>query len=150
MTMIQHINTTMHCKPKAHPKQKNNPYKNNSYYKGLAIEKIAAQYLQSQGFTLLQQNFHCPYGEIDLIAKNSTDLVFVEVRYRKNQEYGHPAETITFFKQQKVILAAQYYLAKNDWASTLPCRIDVIALTGKLNSKINGVNIEWIQNAICI
>lgn len=118
----------------------------HSYYKGLAIEQLAAQYLQQQGMLILERNFHCKYGELDLIGKTQTELVFIEVRYRNNSYYGSAAETITYTKQKKIIIAANYYLSKNNWATCLPCRIDVIAMSGDPNS----LKIEWIQNAICI
>lgn len=116
----------------------------NSYNKGLALEKIAALYLQEKGLSILQHNFHCKFGEIDLICKNENELIFVEVRYRKNNDYGHPEETINFAKKKKILLAAQHYLTQNIWAIDLPCRIDVIAMVGC----VANLNIKWIQNAI--
>ena len=121
---------------------RNKPY--NSYNIGLAIEKIAAQYLQTKGYTIIERNFHCQYGEIDLICREQNDLVFMEVRYRKYVKYGTPAETIDYIKQRKIILAAQQYLAQNSWTKNLPCRIDVIAISGN----IFNINVELITNAI--
>ena len=126
--------------------------KNNSYHKGLALENIAANYLQTNGLLILQHNFHCPFGEIDLVCKNQSnglpnhqdELIFVEVRYRKNINYGTPEETITRTKQKKILLAIEHYLAQNKWTINLPYRIDVIAMSGLLGD----LNIEWIQNAI--
>lgn len=126
--------------------KKNNKSQHNTYYTGLAIEKIAAQYLQTNGCIILEYNFHCKYGEVDLICKDQNDLVFVEVRYRKNIQYGSPAETINYIKQRKIILTAEHYLFKNSWSINLPCRIDVIAISGN----ISNVDVEWIQNAIYI
>jgi putative endonuclease len=129
-----------------HYTKKNNKSPCNAYHIGLVIEKIAAQYLQANGCIILEHNFHCQYGEIDLICKDQNDLVFVEVRYRKNIQYGSPAATINYIKQKKIILTAQHYLSKNNWSINLPCRIDVIAISGN----ISNTDVEWIQNAIYV
>ena len=71
-----------------------------AYKKGLLLEQAAAIYLQKQGLVIIQHNFHCQFGEIDLIGKHKDDLVFVEVRYRKNLDYGTPGETINFTKKK--------------------------------------------------
>jgi len=115
-----------------------------NYRKGLQLEAIAAKYLANHGLTILEHNFHCLFGEIDLICQQQTELVFVEVRYRKNIQYGEPQETITFAKQQKILNSVQYYLSQQPSTDELPCRIDVIAISGELTS----LNFEWIQNAI--
>ena len=100
-----------------------------AYNKGILLEKIAADYLQTKGLVVLQHNFNCCFGEIDLICQHQNELVFVEVRYRKNTEYGTPEETITFAKQKKLLLTAQHYLIQNTWTTNSPCRLDVIAIT---------------------
>ena len=122
----------------------NNKSKHDTYHKGLSIERIAAQYLQTKGITILDYNFHSIYGEIDIICRDQSNIIFVEVRYRKNIQYGLPVETINYTKQKKIILTAQYYLSQNDWTINIPCRIDVISISGN----ISNANIEWIQNAI--
>ena len=80
--------------------------KNNA---GLAAEKLAATFLVNHGLKFVTQNYHCKYGEIDLIMKEAKTLVFVEVRLRSNSQFGCAAASITPQKQQKLILTAQHY-----------------------------------------
>ena len=117
----------------------------NSYKKRLSCRKIAADYLRKKGLFIIEQNFYCRYGEIDLICKtNDNEVIFFEVRYKKNSSFCTPEETINYIKQKKIMITAEYFLAKNKWSINLPCRIDVIAISGILNHP----NIKWIKNAI--
>lgn len=106
---------------------------------GLAAEKIAATYLQQKGMTLIKKNFGCKYGEIDLIMRDATSLVFVEVRLRRNADFGGAAMSINQSKQQKLTRTAEYYLQLH---GNCACRFDVILMR---STDINTV--EWIQNA---
>jgi len=108
---------------------------------GMAAEKIAATFLTQQGLKLVTSNFHCRYGEIDLIMQEGTTLVFVEVRLRTNPTFGNAAASITPKKQQKLINTAQFYLQQH--ALNLPCRFDAVLL-----SKADMTRIEWLRNAI--
>lgn len=105
---------------------------------GAAAEAQALSYLQEQGLVLVQQNFRCKTGEIDLIMREGQNLVFVEVRARADNRYGGAAASVTPAKQRRLIRAAQFYLQR---LPTLPaCRFDVVAIdAGKLN---------WLKNAI--
>ena len=105
---------------------------------GLQAEQQDAQYLQKQGLQLFAQNYRSRFGEIDLIAKDWDVLVFVEVRLRRNQNFGGAAASIDSHKQAKLIATAQIYLAT--LAHLPPCRFDAILLnlTGE---------IEWLKNA---
>ncbi len=107
---------------------------------GLAAEKLAATYLMQQGLTLVCSNFHCAYGEIDLIMQEGKTLVFVEVRLRSNPRFGSAAASITPHKQQKLIRTAQYYLQQH--AGHLACRFDAVLLNG-----YNSAEPEWLRNA---
>jgi len=107
---------------------------------GLAAEKLAATFLMQQGLKLLCSNFHCAYGEIDLIMQEGNTLVFVEVRLRTNAKFGSAAASITPQKQQKLIRTAQYYLQQH--ASRLACRFDAVLLNG-----YNSEQPEWLRNA---
>lgn len=106
-------------------------------------EKLAAQFLIRQGLRLLQQNYRCFHGEIDLIMQDKDDIVFVEVRSRSRLDYGHAPETITFAKKQKLIKTAMHYLQKYSYGETVNSRFDVIGI--HLNGQHN--QIEWIPNA---
>ncbi|MEZ5505403.1 MAG: YraN family protein [Gammaproteobacteria bacterium] len=111
---------------------------------GNQAEALALHYLQRQGFELIECNFQCKTGEIDLIMKNGETLVFVEVRYRKETQLGSPLETITRAKQRKLYRAAQFYLQQRCGNRWPPCRFDVIGISGELD---NFPKIEWVSNA---
>lgn len=96
---------------------------------GTAAEQQACVYLQQQGLILIKRNYQTRCGEIDLIMHDQTELVFVEVRYRRQARYGHALETVTTKKQHKIILAAQSYLQTYPAHASLPCRFDVVAIT---------------------
>ncbi len=106
---------------------------------GEKAEQKALQYLQDQGLAVVGQNFRCKQGEIDLIMRDNNFLVFVEVRYRKNSQYGNALETVTPKKQSRIIAATQHYLVKNN-LSRQSVRFDVVAMTG--NNQLN-----WVKNA---
>ena len=119
--------------------------KNNA---GLEAEKLAATFLANHGLKLVMQNYHCRFGEIDLIMQDSSTLVFVEVKLRSSSQFGGAAASITPQKQQKLILTAQHYLqqhVKNQ--SQIACRFDAI-LMHRANLKPTDLqHIEWIRNA---
>lgn len=121
--------------------------------KGRQAENIALEYLQKQGLKIIKSNFSCKCGEIDLIMYDNEFLVFIEVRYRKQTQFGHPLETINNSKQQKIIKAIQFFLMKNPTYNQFPCRIDAIALYSEArNNKAvsireQGLQVEWVKNA---
>ena len=110
---------------------------------GNRLEDLAVEYLQQAGVIILHRNFRSNFGEIDLIAQDGTTLVFIEVRYRKNANFGTAAETVTNDKQQKIIHTAQFFLQTRNWANALACRFDVLAMS---NSE-HAPNIDWIKDA---
>ncbi len=110
--------------------------KNNA---GLDAEHAAATFLQSKGLKLIAQNYHCRFGEIDLVMQDGKTLVFVEVRMRSNAAFGGAASSITPQKQQKLTLTAQHYLQKH---GNQLCRFDVVLMSGNQTGQI-----EWITNA---
>lgn len=116
--------------------------KNKPTETGLRYEQIAQRHLEANGLKTIQCNFRCKVGELDLIMKDGECLVFVEVRFRKNQSFGDPASTITPHKQHKLIKAAQYFLMVKK--VSLPCRFDVVAIS-KTNQQ--QLHIDWIPNA---
>lgn len=105
---------------------------------GARAEQLAAQFLQRQGLTLVQTNYHCRFGEIDLILRDKETLVFAEVRQRRNSDFGGSAASIDARKQQKLILTAQHYLSSQPRLP--PCRFDAVLLDA-------AENIEWVKNA---
>ncbi len=117
--------------------------KMNENNAGLEAEKVAATFLANQGLKLLVQNYHCRFGEIDLVMTDAKTLVFVEVKLRSSKQFGGAATSITPQKQQKLILTAQHYLQQHvKTQSQIACRFDAI-----LMSKADINNIEWIRNA---
>lgn len=104
---------------------------------GPQAEQAAALYLIQRGLQLVGKNYRCRFGEIDLIMRSGTTLVFVEVRSRRSRAFGGAAASIDVHKQQKLIAAAQHYLAQ--LGKMPPCRFDALLF--------NGGDIEWIQNA---
>jgi putative endonuclease len=111
--------------------------------KGVFAEQLACEYLQKQGLELIEKNFRVKCGEIDLIMRDHTYLVFIEVRYRKNTFFGGALESITWHKQQRLIRAATIYSFNSHFAKTLPSRFDVVTLTGHIQKP----EIVWITDA---
>lgn len=111
--------------------------------KGQLYERKAAAWLRQQGLKVTHCNVYSRYGEIDLIARHGEVMVFVEVRYRQQEKHGSPLATVTVSKQQKIRLTARHFLQKNGLTNKMPCRFDVIGITG------HGRELEyrWIKNA---
>jgi putative endonuclease len=105
---------------------------------GEAAESLAARFLAERGLTIVGRNYRCRGGEIDIIARDSGTLVFVEVRMRRNRAFGGPAESITAHKRHRLRLAAQHYLAR--LPSEPPCRFDAILLDALAANRI-----EWLR-----
>lgn len=97
--------------------------------RGAAIEHIAAQWLRQEGLALVAQNHYVKGGELDLVMRDGDILVFVEVKHRTTTHFGHPLETITYQKQQRLVRAARLYIARNGISS--PCRFDILGIIGK-------------------
>ncbi len=106
---------------------------------GLAAEKCAETFLVNHGLKLITRNYHCRFGEIDLIMQDAKILVFVEVRLRTNARFGSAGNSITPQKMQKLILTAQHYLQLH---GEQPCRFDAI-----LMRSVDEKSIEWVRNA---
>ena len=94
---------------------------------GRTGERLAAEELSRQGYHILEKNFRCSYGEIDLVAEDEQDLIFVEVKTRRGSAFGLPEEAVTLRKQQKIIQVASYYLDLHA-CSQRSWRIDVVAV----------------------
>lgn len=106
---------------------------------GEDYEQMAAQYLQSRGARIVECNFYSRRGEIDLIMQDGGYLVFVEVKYRKSERNGNPAEAVTWQKQRRICQTAQYYLYSRHIPLDTPVRYDVVAICGE--------QITWHRNA---
>jgi putative endonuclease len=98
---------------------------------GSEFEKAAAAYLESKGYVILERNYGDSKGEIDIIAKDGRQLVFIEVKYRRNLEKGDPAEAVHVLKQKKIRDAARRYLYRHHLGEDISCRFDVVAIMGQ-------------------
>ncbi|MFS0755642.1 YraN family protein [Noviherbaspirillum sp. 1P10PC] len=105
---------------------------------GDAGEEAALAHLQGHGLVLVERNFHCRGGELDLIMRDGATLVFVEVRRRAGRAFGGAAASIGSAKQARLWNAAQTYLQR--YRMPPPCRFDVVA--------IEGAALDWLKNAI--
>lgn len=107
---------------------------------GAQAEQWAVQYLQQHGLKLVAQNYRSRFGEIDLIMQDGTSLVFIEVRLRRNANFGGAAASIDANKQQRIIRTAHQYLA--GLSHIPPCRFDAV-----LMNEVDGENAQWLKNA---
>jgi putative endonuclease len=110
---------------------------------GKQAEYHACVFLQKQGLSLLDQNYNCRHGEIDLIMLDQDDIVFVEVRSRSRRDYGGAAESINKKKQLKLIKTATHFLQKRKCLYKVSSRFDVIAIQWTADDW----QLEWIKNA---
>lgn len=95
---------------------------------GAQYERLAGKYLTDKGYNILEYNFRCRSGEIDLIAKRDGVLVFCEVKYRKDAVKGHPLEAVTVCKQRRICRCALCYLLQKGCGTDVPCRFDVVGI----------------------
>ena len=106
--------------------------------KGKQGEDIAAAYLRESGYEILEQNYYFNHGEIDIVAKEGTVLVFVEVKSRSSRMFGEPEESVTPKKQDLLRRTAEGYVAERN-ISDVECRFDVVSIlhvNGKSECKI--------------
>ena len=108
---------------------------------GQQAEDYALAYLQTQGLVLVERNYRCRGGEIDLVMRDGPQLVFVEVRYRSDQRYGGALASVGAQKQSRLIRAASHYLLSK--RIDRPTRFDVAALSGAQGK----LAIQWIKDA---
>ena len=108
---------------------------------GMQAEEQAREHLEQRGLRLLERNYRCKQGEIDLIMRDGEDLVFIEVRYRKSAAFGSAIESVTANKQNRLLATARHFLHANQVSA--PCRFDVVGITGHTPN----VQIEWIKDA---
>ncbi len=94
---------------------------------GIKGEDLAARFLMKKGYKVVDRNFKTPIGEIDIVAKDGEFLVFVEVKTRCSDAFGHPFEAVDARKREKLRKVALYYL-KNRWKKDAPSRFDVLSI----------------------
>lgn len=107
---------------------------------GTAYEQAVGGLLEQEGYLVLEYNYRCPLGEIDIIAKDGEYLVFCEVKYRQDKSKGSPLEAVNSKKQRIIYRCASHYLTVHG-KSAVPCRFDVIG--------IEGAKLTHIKDAFC-
>ena len=114
---------------------------------GEDAEAACCDYLKSHGLKLVDKNFSCRLGEIDIIMTDNSVLVFVEVRYRKNNSFGGGLESITAAKQQRLRNTAELYLQQNSQYKN--ARLDVVSMSTDVqnSSGRQQYSFDWIKNA---
>jgi putative endonuclease len=113
--------------------------------KGLHYESLAKKYLLQNGLALLKQNYHCRFGEIDLIMLQQEVICFIEVKFRNSMRFGGAASAIPIKKQKKIVKTALFYIAENDRFKQHPVRFDALLIQQQANRQTKDIN--WIQNA---
>jgi putative endonuclease len=111
--------------------------------RGTQAEQLAEEFLKGRGMRIVERNYRCRMGEVDLIAMDGDTLVFVEVRLRQVREgndFGGAAASITPAKQRRIIVAARHYLAGR--RTLPPCRFDAVLL-----NRLAAADIEWLPGA---
>ena len=108
---------------------------------GKEKEELAAKFLARQGVKILEKNFSCRMGEIDLIGLDGDCIVFVEVKYRTNTDYGYPQEAVSKNKRRKIVLVSGYYRMRNGLGDGTNFRFDIVSILGD--------KIRWDKNAFC-
>jgi len=115
----------------------------NTLARGKQAEDVACRYLMENGLKLIEKNYKCRGGEIDLVMQHDNSIVFVEVRYRHNNRFGSGAESVIKRKQKRLILTALHYLQSHKESAGSASRFDVISIQAGFDK----TDIEWIQNA---
>jgi len=110
---------------------------------GAQLELFARAQLENQGCKIIESNYLCKLGEIDIIAQDKDSLIFVEVRYRKKNAYGGAGASVDRKKQQKIIRTASLYLQKKNITNKVSCRFDVFAIQGDSGR----LTYDWIKDA---
>jgi putative endonuclease len=121
-----------------------------SHNKGQHAENACCEYLRQQGLKLIARNYRGHRGEIDIILQDGNTLVFVEVRFRKNNFYGGGLESVTPQKQHRILKTAEEYMQNETKLKN--GRIDVVAMSQKPQNKHSentedDYTFEWIKNA---
>lgn len=117
----------------------------NTHTTGSQAEQAAANYLQDQGLRRVEENFRCKMGELDLIMRDDSCMVFVEVRFRKSDRYGSAASTVTMAKQNKLRKTALFYLKARKLQHTA-VRFDVVGMKPSEQGS-SDYQFRWIKNA---
>lgn len=109
--------------------------KSKNKEKGNYGESLALRYIEQKGYTVLETNYRCARGEIDIICMDGDTLVFVEVKFRKSLAYGYPREAVNYPKQSRIKKVAEYYIYQKKIMDR-DCRFDVIEIIAMCKPEI--------------
>jgi putative endonuclease len=107
-------------------------------------EELAARHLLAKGYQILDRNWRCAQGELDLVARDGECLAFVEVRTRRGRSLGSPEESVSAAKQARLVTLAEAYLQAHEWSGS--CRIDVVAI--ELDAQGRLCRLDHYENAV--
>lgn len=115
--------------------------KKQNIIKGRFGEEASVEYLKRKRYKILDINFRCKIGEVDIVARDKSTIVFIEVKSRQSNQYGYPSEAVNYHKQRKISKVALYYLqSKKLFDYDYNIRFDVIEILDYLeNVKINHI-----------
>lgn len=111
---------------------------------GKQAEQYASQFLLQQGLQIIEQNWYCRQGEIDIIAQLGDTLIFIEVRYRARADHGNGAESVHHYKRKRIISCARYYIHTHPGAEKCMIRFDVFSMS---RDSAGAFSSHWIQDA---
>jgi putative endonuclease len=114
----------------------------NNCEKGRIGEKIAVRYLENRDFDIIALNYRTSFGEIDIIAKDKEYIVFIEVKFRNNLEYGYPREAVGKTKQKNIIKTAYSFISENN-IQNMNFRFDVIEVCRDTVNYIENAFWDW-------
>ena len=115
----------------------------NTRSAGDRYEDVALAHLEHAGLALIERNYRCRYGEIDLVMRDRDTVVFVEVRYRRASGFGDGIDSVNAGKRAKLVRAAEVFLASHPRLAGDACRFDVLAIAGDTQTP----SLDWRRNA---
>ena len=107
-------------------------------------EEVALSFLRKKGYKILDRNFRCGFGELDIVAEKNNQIIFIEVRSCRSLNFGSPQESLNYFKKKRLTRLALFYLTSHNLKNVF-CRFDVVAVVFEEGSKISSINL--IKNA---
>ncbi len=112
-------------------------YRQNNRRIGDEKEVFVCEWLEKQGYRIVERNFRCRSGEIDIVAREGGYLVFIEVKYRRGAACGDPSEAVDHRKQQTISRVALFYLLRHGYAENTPVRFDVVSVSGGSDMEVH-------------
>lgn len=110
---------------------------------GRRAERLARRYLEKRGLRLVSANYRCRYGELDLVMRDGDRLAIIEIRYRRDERFMSPAESVDLAKRLRIFRASLHFLQHNPKHGQKPLRFDIVSLSGPLDDS----RIDWMPGA---